>query len=122
MSKWGSDSGTALIWFIALTVLTALLALTLVSAIDQFLFAKVLKDFTEQFAVACKTLFLMEPNQSLSEISSNLWGQLNTPGFWIESISKEPGQTVKVVLCGNWNSPVDLVSATRKICEVALAR
>ena len=111
-----------MIWFIALTVLTALLALTLVSALDQFLFAKVLKDFTEQFAVACKTLFLMEPNQSLSEISSNLWGQLNTPGFWIESISQEPGQTVKVVLCGNWNSPVDLVSATRKICEVALAR
>ena len=122
MSKWGSDSGTALIWFIALTVLAALLALTLVSAIDQFLFAKVLKDFTEQFALACKTLFLMEPNQSLYEISSNLWGQLNTPGFWIESISQEPGQTVKVVLCGNWNSPVDLVSASRKICEVALAR
>jgi len=111
-----------LIWFIALTVLTALLALTLVSAIDQFLFAKVLKDFTEQFAVACKTLLLMEPTQSLSAISSNLWGQLHTPGFWIESISKAPGETVKVVLCGNWNSPVDLVSATRKICEVALAR
>jgi len=122
LSKWASDSGTALIWFIGLTVLTAMLALVLVSAIDQFLFAKVLKDFTEQFALACKSLLVIEPNQSLQAISSSLWSQLNTPGFWIQSISLEEGSTVKVVLCGSWSSPVDLVSASRKICEVALAR
>ncbi|CAB4677746.1 MAG: hypothetical protein F2662_00125 [Actinobacteria bacterium] len=122
MSRWSSDEGTALIWFIALTVLTAMLALTLVSSIDQFLFAKVLKDFTEQFAIACKTLLLVQPNQSLQTASLSLWSQLDTPGFWIESISVEQGATVRVVICGNWSSPVDLVSATREICEVALAR
>lgn len=122
MSRWSSDEGTALIWFIALTVLTAMLALTLVSSIDQFLFAKVLKDFTEQFAIACKTLLLVQPNQSLQTASLSLWSQLDTPGFWIESISVEQGVTVRVVICGNWSSPVDLVSATREICEVALAR
>ena len=122
MSRWSSDTGTALIWFIALTVLTALLALVLISAIDQFLFAKVLKDCTEQFAIACKALLIVQPNQSLQTASLSLWSQLDTPGFWIDSVSNEPGGTVKVVVCGNWSSPVDLVSATRKICEVALAR
>lgn len=122
MSRWRSDAGTALIWFIALTVFIAMIALVLISAIDQFLFAKVLKDFTEQFAIACKTLLLVQPNQSLQTASLSLWSQLDTPGFWIESISVEQGATVRVVICGNWSSPVDLVSATREICEVALAR
>lgn len=111
-----------MIWFIALTVLIAMLALVLISAIDQFLLAKALKDFAEQFAIACKTLLVVQPSQSLQNVSSSLWSQLDTPGFWIESVSIEEGETVKVIVCGNWSSPVDLVSAARKICEVALAR
>jgi len=117
-----TDSGTALVWFIALTFFIAMLALVLFSAIDQFLFARALTSFSEQFAVSAKTYALIEPNQSLELIGSRLWAQLENTRFWLDSVSLESGNTVKVVICGNWDSPLDLVSSSRKICEVALAR
>ena len=122
MNRYQSESGTALIWFIALTVFVAFLALVIVSAIDQFLFARELTDFAEQFAIASKTQLLNESSQNLQSISSALWAQIANENFWVDSVSLEAGKTVKVVLCGNWNSPVELISATRRICEVALAR
>jgi len=122
VNRLSRDSGTALIWFIALTVITALLALVLVSALDQFLFAKALKDFTEQFAIASKSYSIIEPNQNLQFISSKLWAELENTRYWLDSISLESGKTVKVEICGYWQSPIELVSSTRKICEVALAR
>ena len=122
MNRLFRDSGTALIWFIALTVITALLALVLVSALDQFLFAKALKDFTEQFAIASKSYSLIEPDQNLQIISSKLWAELENTRYWLDSISLESGKTIKVEVCGYWQSPIELVSSTRKICEVALAR
>lgn len=122
MNRYQSESGTSLIWFIALTVFVAFLALVIVSAIDQFLFARALTDFAEQFAIASKTQLLNESSQNLQSISSALWAQIANENFWVDSVSLEAGKTVKVVLCGNWNSPVELISATRRICEVALAR
>jgi len=122
VNRYQSESGTALIWFIALTVFVAFLALVIVSAIDQFLFARELTDFAEQFAIASKTQLLNESSQNLQSISSALWAQIANENFWVDSVSLEAGKTVKVVLCGNWNSPVELISATRRICEVALAR
>lgn len=122
MNRYQSESGTVLIWFIALTVFVAFLALLIVSAIDQFLFARALTDFAEEFAIASKTRLLNEPSQNLQSISSALWAQIATEDYWIGSVSLEAGKTVKVVLCGYWNSPLELISAARRICEVALAR
>jgi len=122
VNRYQSESGTALIWFIALTVFVAFLALVIVSAIDQFLFARALTDFAEQFAIASKTQLLNEPSQNLQSMSSALWAQIANEDYWFGAVSLEAGKTVKVVLCGNWNSPVELISATRQICEVALAR
>jgi hypothetical protein len=122
VNRYRSEAGTALIWFIALTVFVAFLALVIVSTIDQFLFARALTDFAEQFAIASKTQLLSEPSQNLKSISSALWAQIANDDYWVGSVSLESGKTVKVVLCGYWNSPVELISATRRICEVALAR
>ena len=122
MNRYQSESGTVLIWFIALTVFVAFLALLIVSAIDQFLFARALTDFAEEFAIASKTRLLNEPSQNLQSISSALWAQIATEDYWIGSVSLEAGKTVKVVLFGYWNSPLELISAARRICEVALAR
>ena len=122
MNRLGEDNGTALIWFVSLVALVAALALVLVSAVDQFLLARNLTDFAEQFALSCKALLLINPGQDIALSSSKLAATLKLSGLWIQSANLEQGETVRIVVCSNWSSPVDLISAARTICEQALAR
>jgi Flp pilus assembly protein TadG len=120
------DKGSALIWFVFLVALLCLIALTLAASVHQYLFARELTDFTEQFAVALKTRLQLQPSSNIVTLSSALLTEV-TPKYsfrelQLKQLTLEAGETVRVLFCAKWVSPVSSVDATRTICEVALAR
>lgn len=121
-----SEQGSALIWFVFLVALLCLVALTLAAAINQYLFARELTDFSEQFAIGVKTRYQTQPGVSFSSVVSSLLSEVGPrysfPQLNLKQASLEAGETVKVIFCSRWSSPVGSVSASRTICEVALAR
>ena len=120
------ETGSALIWFVFLVVLLCLIVLTLASSIHQYLFARELTDFTEQFAISVKTRLQLSAGSSVSSIAATLFSevapQYSFDFLQLKQISLESGETVKVVFCAQWNSPVASLDASRSICEMALAR
>lgn len=120
------DEGSALIWFVFLVALLCLIALTLAASVHQYLFARELTDFTEQFALALKTRLQLQPSSSIASLANALIvevaPQYSFPELQFRQLSLETGETVKVIFCAKWVSPVSAVQATRTICEVALAR
>jgi hypothetical protein len=120
------DKGSALIWFVFLVALLCLIALTLAASVHQYLFARELTDFTEQFAVALKTRLQLQPSSNIVTLSSALLTEV-TPKYsfrelQLKQLTLEAGETVRVLFCAKWVSPVSSVDVTRTICEVALAR
>ena len=120
------DKGSALIWFVFLVALLCLIALTLAASVHQYLFARELTDFTEQFAVALKTRLQLQPSSNIVTLSSALLTEV-TPKYsfrelQLKQLTLEAGETVRVLFCAKWVSPVSSVDATRTICELALAR
>ena len=120
------ESGSALIWFVFLVALLCLLVLTLAASVHQYLFARELIDFTEQFALAVKTKLQFQENMPVSSMASTLLSevvsQYSFTGLQLKQVSLEAGETVKVVFCADWVSPVTSIDASRRICEMALAR
>jgi hypothetical protein len=102
-----------------------MLVLTLATSVHQYLFARELIDFTEQFALTVKTKLQYEGSQ-VSSIATELLSEVSPPysfdGLQLKQVSIEAGETVKVIFCADWNSPVASVDASRRICEMALAR
>ena len=120
------DKGSALIWFVFLVALLCLIALTLVASVHQYLFARELTDFTEQFAVALKTRLQLQPSSNIVTLSSALLAEV-TPQYsfrelQLNQLTLEAGETVRVLFCAKWVSPVSSVEASRIICALALAR
>ena len=120
------ETGSALIWFVFLVALLCLIVLTLASSIHQYLFARELTDFTEQFALVIKTRLQLGVGPSVSSLASALLSEVG-PQYSFESlqlkqVTLESGETVRVIFCAEWNSPVASIDASRKICEQALAR
>lgn len=120
------DEGTALIWFVFLVALLSLVVLTLATSVHQYLFARELIDFTEQFAVAVKTQFQLEESVPVTSVAKDLLSavtsQYSFPNLQLRQVSLESGDTVRVVFCAEWVSPLREVSVSRTICEMALAR
>lgn len=120
------ELGSALIWFVFLVALLCLLVLTLAASIHQYLFARELIDFTEQFALAVKTKLQFEVNSPISSIASGLLAevvpQYSFAGLQLKQVSLEAGETVRVVFCADWESPVTSIDVSRRMCEMALAR
>jgi hypothetical protein len=120
------DQGTALIWFVFLVALLCLVVLTLATSVHQYLFARELIDFTEQFAVAVKTRLQLEQGLPVTTVARDLLSvvasQYSFPNLLLRQVSLEAGDTVRVVFCAEWVSPLREVSASRTICEMALAR
>jgi hypothetical protein len=109
-----------------LVALLCLIVLTLASSIHQYLFARELTDFTEQFALVIKTRLQLGVGPSVSSRASALLSEVG-PQYSFESlqlkqVTLESGETVRVIFCAEWNSPVASIDASRKICEQALAR
>jgi hypothetical protein len=121
-----SEKGSALIWFVFLVAILCLVVLTLASAVHQYLFARELIDFTEQFAVGVKTRYQLQPGSNISSLASSLLqevaSQYSFISLQLRQVSLETGETVRVIFCAQWEPPVAVVSASRTICEVALAR
>ncbi len=120
------ESGSALIWFVFLVVLLCLIVLTLASSIHQYLFARELTDFTEQFALAIKTRQQLGVGSSVTSLASTLLSevapQYSFDALQLKQVTVESGETVKVIFCAEWESPVASLDASRRICEQALAR
>ena len=120
------EQGSALIWFVFLVALLCLVSLTLAASVHQYLFARELIDFSEQFAVALKTRLQSTPNASVSSIGNLLLQEVaphySFPQLQLKQLSLEEGETVRVIFCAKWDSPVTAVDAARTICEGALAR
>lgn len=120
------ESGSALIWFVFLVALLCLVVLTLATSIHQYLFARELIDFTEQFSLAVKTKLQFQENSTVSSIASSLLSEVapnySFDGLQLKQVTLEAGETVKVMFCADWSSPVTAIDASRRICEMALAR
>ena len=120
------EQGSALIWFVFLIALLCLVTLTLSASVHQYIFARELTDFTEQFAVALKTRFQLLPNANVSVLANTFFQEVAShysfPQLQLKQISLEAGETIKVIFCARWDSPLSSVEASRTICEVALAR
>jgi hypothetical protein len=121
-----NESGSALIWFVFLVALLSLLVLTLATSIHQYLFARELTDFTEQFALTVKTKLQFQGSSPVVVVANDLLEELaphmSFDGLQLKQVSLEAGETVKVVFCADWSSPVASIDASRRICELALAR
>ena len=126
MARAHSDQGSALIWFVFLMALLTLVVLTLAAAISQYIMARELTDFTEQFALAVKTKLQLSPGTNITTVASSLLNEVankfNFAELKLNHLSLEAGQTVKVSFCARWDSPINSFSATRTICELAFAR
>ena len=120
------ETGSALIWFVFLVALLCLIVSTLASSIHQYLFARELIDFTEQFALAVKAKLQLQNSLSVASLASNLLSEVGPQYSFdylqLKQASLEFGETVKVIFCARWNSPVPSIDASRKMCEMALAR
>lgn len=120
------EQGSALIWFVFLAALLSLIALTLAASVHQYLFARELTDFSEQFAVALKTRLQLQPGASTNSLSNLLLREVaphySFPQLQLKKLSLEAGETIRVIFCAKWTSPANAVEASRTICEVALAR
>lgn len=121
-----NEQGSALIWFVFLVALLCLVALTLAASVHQYLFARELTDFSEQFVIAIKTRFQLSPNASVSSLGNLLLQEVaphySFPQLQLKQLSLEAGETVRVIFCARWDSPVTAVDASRTICVTALAR
>ena len=121
-----SEKGSALIWFVFLVAILCLVVLTLASAVHQYLFARELIDFTEQFALGVKTRYQLQPGSNISSLASSLLqevaSQYSFISLQLKQVSLETGETVRAIFCAKWESPVASVGASRTICEAALAR
>ena len=120
------DAGSALIWFVFLVAFLTLVILSLAAAIHQYMFARELKDLTEQFAIALKSQVLAQPkvnpNLLAAELLSQVGPKYSFAGLSMPEMSLQSGNTVKVIFCGTWSSPIVSIDAARTICEVAFAR
>ena len=120
------DKGSALIWFVFLVALLSFSVLTLAASVHQYLFARELTDFTEQFAAALKTRLQIAPSANFNGLANDLLLQVaqsySFPDLRLKHLSLGAGETVRVVFCSKWTSPVNSVDATRTICEIASAR
>jgi len=122
----GDESGSGLVWFISLLALVALLSGTLVSASHEYLFARRVADYTEEYAVAVKTRLNLDSRALISEVGKSLFlgtaSQFNLNNLKVRSIDLQAGQTVHAVICATWIPPVSFVVGSREICEEAYAR
>ena len=122
----GDESGSGLIWFISLLALVALLSGTLVSASHEYLFARRITDYTEEYVLAVKTRLNLDSKASISEEGKRVFlatvSQFNLENLRVRSIDLKAGQTVHAVICATWIPPVSFMIGSREICEEAFAR
>ncbi|MEI8231824.1 MAG: hypothetical protein WCG32_04600 [Actinomycetes bacterium] len=115
-----------MIWFISLLALIALFMGTLTAASSEFLVARQVTDFAEEYGLSLKTLLNQSPSTSIDALSRRLNPQLDGKYRFrtlkVKSLRLEQGQTVHVEVCVNWESPIAFVFGSREICEEAYAR
>lgn len=124
--KGQGEEGSGLIWFISLLALLSMFVGALVAASSQFLVARQVTDFAEQYALSIKTSLNQSPNSTIEGLNQILLGKIANiyrfENLHVRSLKLEQGETVHVVICVNWSSPIVSVVASRKICEEAYAR
>jgi hypothetical protein len=64
----------------------------------------------------------MPVSSMASTLLSEVVSQYSFTGLQLKQVSLEAGETVRVVFCADWVSPVTSIDASRRICEMALAR
>ena len=121
-----SEAGSGLIWFISLLALVSLLSGTLVSASHEYLFARKVTDYAEEFALAVKTKMNLDSSLAISDTGRSIFlataPQYNFTDLRVRSIDLQSGQTVHVVICATWTAPFSMVAGSQDICEQAFAR
>jgi len=124
--RFQKEQGSGLVWFISLLALISVFIGTLVAASSQFLLARQVTDFAEQYALSLKTLLNQNPSLSIETLSRKLSSQVSSnyrvPNLFIKSVSLEKGRTVHTVVCVTWRPPIVFVDGSREICEEAYAR
>lgn len=124
--RFQKEQGSGLVWFISLLALISVFIGTLVAASSQFLLARQVTDFAEQYALSLKTLLNQNPSLSIETLSRKLSSQLSSnyrfENLSIKSVSLEKGRTVHTVVCVTWRPPIVFVDGSREICEEAYAR
>lgn len=124
--RFQKEQGSGLVWFISLLALISVFIGTLVAASSQFLLARQVTDFSEQYALSLKTLLNQNPSLSIETLSRKLSSQVSSnyrvPNLFIKSVSLEKGRTVHTVVCVTWRPPIVFVDGSREICEEAYAR
>jgi hypothetical protein len=115
------DRGSSLIWFIGVTSITLAFILVLAIASSQYLLARSVKDYSEQVALAGKTLISSGFSVDTAEryLLENLKPKKN---YQIVSFKLIDSRTVQVRVCAQWSSPSTVLEISRTICESSLAR
>ena len=125
-TKHSRESGSALIWFIFLVSIVLLVSLTLISAVHYYLATRAMTDFTEEFALAIKAKQMLNEGTSIQTLGSSLLLEVAPEYAFqelsLKSLTLQAGNTVKVVFCSKWESPVTSLINLERICRAALAR
>jgi len=124
MVDYQREDGSSFVWFTGLLVVIVMGCLTLALSIHQYLFARQLKDFVEEYALATKTLLIQQkPLPSIKTyLDEKVLAVTAFKDMKIRELSLLDSNTVQVVGCATWNAPMALIQTNREICEVALAR
>ena len=121
-----SEAGSGLIWFISLLALVSLLSGILVSASHEYLFARKVTDYAEEFALAVKTKMNLDSSLGIADTGRSIFlstaTQYSFTNLRVRSIDLQSGQTVHVVICATWTAPFSMVAGSKDICEQAFAR
>jgi hypothetical protein len=124
MVDFRNESGSSLIWFIGLIVVIVMVCLTLAVGVHQYLFARELKDFVEEYALAAKGLLIQGRDfpSTQNYLNENVLSLVALKDLEIRDISIVDSKTVQVIACAKWESPLSFLSNVREICESSLAR
>ena len=122
MARGPSESGTSLIWFATLMTVTVSVTLVLSTAIHQYLFARVLKDYLEQLTLATLSSWdgKSEPAVLAHSIQKVFPAQLDS--FQIASAQILAGPTLEIIGCAKWHAPIPVFQVSAVLCQSASAR
>ncbi|NBW74079.1 MAG: hypothetical protein EBR26_06765 [Microbacteriaceae bacterium] len=116
------EEGTSLIWFYSVVALIVAVVLVLSLATQQYLFARFLKDYSEQLVLATLTLQAdLESSKATAEALVGLDSK-SPKSFEIVSLTSPDTKTLVLHSCATWQSEIALIPLSRRMCVISMAR
>ena len=122
MNSLAREDGTSLIWFSSVVALIVAVVLVLSLATQQYLFARFLKDYSEQLVVATLTLQAELGNSKATAEALVGLDSKSPKSFEIVSLASPDAKTLVLHACATWQSDIALIPLSHRMCVISMAR